>query len=100
MIGVWHAGLLWLGVFFWWGSNWVRTSGHYSARYTFWVTISLLAAIHFALQLAAQIVYFHNDSEPQWLAILGFPNKHSLQKLQVQLRLPCQRFSIAHVTVY
>ena len=78
------AGLLWLAVFFWWGAKWIRTAGRYTARYTFWVTIALLAAVHFSLQLTAQIVYIRNGSQPKWLAILGFPNKRSLQKLQVR----------------
>ena len=76
-------GVVWLGVFFWWGSNWIRTSGQYSARYAFWVSISLLAAVHFALQLAIQILYIHNPHQPSWLGVLGFPRKISLQKLQV-----------------
>jgi hypothetical protein len=70
-------------VFFWWGSNWIRTSGQQGPRYAFWLTISLLAATHFALQLAIQILYIHNSFQPKWLAILGFPHKHSLEKLQV-----------------
>lgn len=78
------VGVIWLGVFFWWGSSWVGAAGRRSARYTFWLTISLLAALDFALQLGVQIVYIRNVHHPPWLAILGFPPKPSLQKLQAR----------------
>lgn len=39
--------------------------------------------VHFALQLSAQILYLHNRQAPPWLAVLGFPNKRGLQKLEV-----------------
>lgn len=48
-----------------------------------WVFIALLAAVHFAMQLTAQVIYIQTHQSPEWLEFLGFPNKPSLQKLQV-----------------
>lgn len=81
-----RAGFLWLGLFFYWGATWVRTPNDKPSRYTFWLVVFLLAAIHFALQLAAQILYMQAGEKgegPRPLVVLGFPNKNGLQKLQV-----------------
>jgi hypothetical protein len=73
---------VWLLVYLWWGFNWAKPRRQPSTRYSFWLTISLLASLHFALQLAVQILYLHHDHEPAWLSIMGFPNKPSLGKVQ------------------
>lgn len=80
---VFHVGFIWLGFFFLWGATWVRPPGRSTTRYMLWVLIALLAAIHFAMQLTAQVIYIKTHNSPEWLEFLGFPNKPSLQKLQV-----------------
>jgi hypothetical protein len=77
MITASRAGFLWLGLFFYWGASWVKTPEDGKSRgYTFWLVISLLAAIHFALQLSAQILYMQEDYQRSpWLDVLGFPNR-------------------------
>jgi hypothetical protein len=82
------AGFLWLGLFFYWGASWVKTPKSGNSRgYTFWLVISLLAAIHFALQLSAQILYMQEDYQRSpWLDVLGFPNrKKTFDKFLVRI---------------
>ena len=62
----------------------MSSSRHRSARYTFWLLVALLSSAHFAVQLGIQIVYIHGRRQPGWLAMLGFPHKQGLQKLQVR----------------
>ena len=68
----------------------MRTPEDKPSRYTFWLVVFLLAAIHFALQLAAQILYSQASIKgegPEPLVVLGFPHKSSFGLAQVSVLL-------------